>query len=530
MSPPPDRTQRLLGNAAVLAIAQVSGMAVSLLVTPYVLSTIGIEYYGLWILVGSVIAYVGLLQIGLGRGTIRMIAYHAARGEMGVVRRIVSYGVVWHLVAAVALIPVALLVSQFILPHLNVTDELLDTARNVFLLTFAYVFFGAAMRPVWALVVGLERMWLASVATLASQLVYAVAIVILLSQGASIYALPVAAFVQTAFQGFAYYLTGRRLIGRVFGNPFALERPVRRELQRFGGWFQVNNLAQVVNQQTDAILIASFVDVRSVGYYGIGSKIADLVRILPVALLGPLLPAATGIHSEGDEKRILNTVRQGGRLIGLLTLGLAGFVVVTSPLIMKVWLGRSYPHVPAVASLLALAYAVRNLTGVGTTVAAAVGKPRYESEYAVVAMTLNIGATLALVTFFGLYGVVVGTVIGVVGSSAFFLARFHSLMNLPAWEYLGTWLWRLTAATTLAGAPVLLTRLALPASVTEDRGNCALALAGLGVLYLVLMLAGLRLFRFLGSRDLETVRRVLPGPLQPLASLPGVDFLFGGRA
>ena len=138
---------------------------------------------------------------------------------------------------------------------------------------------------------------------------------------------------------------------------------------------------------------------------------------------------------------------------------------------MEVWLGRGYPHVPAVASLLALAYAVRNLTGVGTTVAAAVGKPRYESEYAIVAMTLNIGATLALVTFFGLYGVVVGTVIGVVGSSAFFLARFHRLMNLPAWEYLGTWLWRLTAATTLAAAPVLLIRLALPASVTEDRGK-----------------------------------------------------------
>ena len=129
MSPPPDRTQRLLGNTAVLAIAQVSGMVVSLVVTPYVLSSIGIENYGLWILVGSVLAYVGLLQIGLGRGTIRMIAFHAARGEMGVVRRIVSYGVVWHLVVAVALTPVALLVAQFVLPHLNLSDERLDTAR-----------------------------------------------------------------------------------------------------------------------------------------------------------------------------------------------------------------------------------------------------------------------------------------------------------------------------------------------------------------------------------------------------------------
>jgi O-antigen/teichoic acid export membrane protein len=505
-------------------------MAVSLLVTPYVLSSIGIESYGLWILVGSVLAYVGLLQIGLGRGTIRMIAFHAARGEMGVVRRIVSYGVVWHLVAAVALTPVALLVAYLVLPHLSISDELLDTARTVFLLTFAFGLLAAATRPIWALVVGLERMWMTSVATLTSQLLYAVVMVTLLSQGTGIYALPIAALVQTAFQGLAFYLTGRHLIGRVFGNPFALERPVRRELLRFGGWFQVNNVSRVVNQQTDAILIAGFVDVRSVGYYGIGSKIADLVRILPLTLLGPLLPAATGIHAEGDQQRVASTVRQGGRLVGLLTLSLAGFVVATSPLIMEAWLGRNYPHVPTITTLLVLAYGVNNLTGVGTTVVAAVGKPRYESEYAVLGMLLNIGATLALAPFFGLYGVVVGTVTGVVLSSAYFLVRFHRLMDLSMWEYLGTWLWRVASATALAAAPVFLVRMALPASMTEDRGKGVVALAGLGVLYVALLLAGLRLFRFLGSRDLMTVRRVLPGRLQPLASLPGVDFLFGGKA
>ena len=330
------------------------------------------------------------------------------------------------------------------------------------------------------------------------------------------------------FPGRAYYLTGRRLIGRVFGNPFALERPVRREFLRFGGWFQVNNVSRIVNLQTDAILIATFVDVRSVGYYGVGSKIADLVRILPLTLLGPLLPAATGIHAEGDERRIATTVRQGSRVTGLLTLGLGGFVVATSPLIMEVWLGRSYPDVPTITTLLVFAYGVNNLTGVGTTVVAAVGKPRYESEYAVLAMVLNIGATLVLAPSFGLYGVVIGTVIGVVLSSAYFLARFHRLMEFSVWEYFGTWLWRLASATALAAVPVLRSP-GLPANMTEDRGKGVVALAGLGVLYVVLLLAGLRLFRFLGSRDLVTVRRVLPGRLQPIASTSAVEFLFSGK-
>ena len=524
-----DRTQRLLGNTAVQALAQVSGIAISLLVTPYVLSSIGIENYGLWILIGSVVAYVGLLQIGLGRGTIRFIALHAARQELDVVRKIVSYGVVWHLAAAVALTPLAFLVAQFILPYLNVSDELLGVARNVFLLTFAYVFFGAAIRPLMALIIGLERMWIASLFTFASQLVYGATIVILLTQGAGIYALPLASFVQTAFQGASFYAVGRRLIGPVFGNPFTLDRAVRRDLLRFGTWFQVSNLSRVVNNQTDAILIATWVDIRSVGYYGVGSKIAQLVQILPLALLGPLLPTATGIHAAGDQKKIANTIRQGNRLIGLLTLGLAGFVVATSPLIMAVWLGRTYPHVATITTMLVVAYVVNNLTGIGTTVVSAIGKPRYESEYAVLGMALNIAATVTLAPVFGLYGVLAGTIIGVVLCSVYFLWRFHRLMQLPLWEYLWTWFWRVTLATALAAAPVLALRLILPESVIEHRGESAIALGALGGAYVILILVGLRLFNFLEAGDLATIRRILPVRLRPLASLPAVEFLFGGR-
>ena len=229
---------------------------------------------------------------------------------------------------------------------------------------------------------------------------------------------------------------------------------MRRELLRFGGWFQVNNLAQVVNQQTDAILIASFVNVRSVGYYGIGSKIADLVRTSgrpPRAAIA----AATGIHAEGDERRIVNTVRQGGRLIGLLTLGSRGLrrrdVAADHGGVAGAQLSAcSRGRIPAGARVCGAQPDGRRDYGRRRCRQAPV-----ESEYAVVAMMLNIGATLALVTFFGLYGVVVGTVIGVVGSSAFFLARFHRLMNLPAWDIWDLAL-ALTAATTLAGAPVLL--------------------------------------------------------------------------
>ena len=530
MPEPGDRTRRLFGNAAVLTLAQMSGVLVSLVVTPYILTSIGIKNYGLWILIGSVLAYVGLLQLSLGRGTIRFIALHAERDEYEVVRRIVSYGVAWHLVAAVLLTPVAWLIARYVLPHLSISAGMLNTARTVFLLTFAYVLVAGAVRPLSALLIGLERMWLTSLATIGSQVLYAVSVVGLLVSGAGIYALPIALLLNACALGTTYYVMARKLIGRVFGNPFALDRAVRTDLLKFGSWFQVTNLAGIVNTETDAILIATWVNVESVGLYGISDKIARLVRMVPLALLPPLLPAATGIYAQGNRKKLARTILDSSRMLGFLTVGTAGFVIATSPLIMTTWLGRAYPDVPTITTLLLLAYTVNNLTGVGTTVVAAVGKPRYESEYAVIGMTLNIGATVILAPFFGLYGVIGGTVIGVVLCSVYFIWRFNRIMGLPLWEHTGAWLWRLVVATLIPVAVALLVRLALPDSVSANRWKGFLALAGLGVIYVSLLLVALRIVKFLCARDLAIIRRVLPSRLQPVTSLPAVEFLFGGRA
>jgi O-antigen/teichoic acid export membrane protein len=526
---PADRTRSVLGNTAVVGLGQVSTILVSLLLTPYILHTLGIERFGLWAFLGSIVAFAGLLQLGLGRGSIRFIAFYSERGELDVVRGIVSYGVLWHVAAGFALTPVAWVVGRALLPHLHISRELLSTGEALFPLIFAYVFFAGAVRPLASLLIGLERMWMTSITTLLSQLLYAAAVVVLLSQGAGLYGLLAGAALQTAFQATAYYLTCKRVVGRVFGNPFALDRGVLKEMLKFGGWQQTTGVAALVNRQTDGIVIGSWINVASVGLYDIGNRVAGLIRILPLTLLGPLFPATASIHAKGDEKRLARTVLQASRLLGLLTVGMAGFVLGTAPLIVIVWLGRAYPHVAWITIMLALAYVVNNLTGVGTTVVSAIGKPRYESEYAVLGAGLNIAATLALAPFFGLYGIIGGTVFGIVTCSLYFLWRFHRLMRFSLWEYLGTWLWRLTTATVLAVLVVYALRSALPASLTNARGVGAITLVVLAMIYGVSLLAFLRALRFFNARDLTVMQRVLPSRLHPLTKLTAVEFLFGAR-
>jgi O-antigen/teichoic acid export membrane protein len=522
------RARRLLGNSFSVATEYFAGLAVSLLVMPILLNDVGIEQYGIWVLVSAIVGYIALVQVDVMRGTSRFIAFHAARNELDTVRDIVAFSLSWFSVLAVLLTPAAWLVGTYLLPHLGVPANLSLLARNVFMLAFAHYCVGRILSPLRGLMAGLERFWVASAANVGGYLVYGALVIVLLAEGVGLYSLPIALITRSVFVAAVCYVAGRRLIGRVFGSP-RLDKGVRGALLRFGGWHQVNYGARVVNQETDALLIGAWVNIDSVGHYGIASRLTEFVRVFPLSVLPPLLPAATAIHSEGDSRRLADVVLQAGRLIGLLTLGIAGFVIAANPLILTFWLGTTYPQVWAITALLVAAFGVSNLIQAGATVLSAMGKPRYETEYAVLGAVVNIAATVALGLTFGLYGILAGSLIGAVVSTAYFIWRSHRILQLSVWEYLFDWLWRVTTATLVAALSVYAAWSALPASVTSSRGAAAVGLAALGALYLGLLLAGLRWVRFLNERDLQLVRRVLPVRLQRYVSLRAVEFFFGVR-
>ena len=524
-----DRTRGIVGGALVLMLTQAGSILITLLLTPFMVNQLGLERYGLWVFLFAVVAFAGLLEVSIGRGSVRFIAFYGEHGQYDVVRRIVSYGALMRIGLALVLCPLAWLAGKALLPHANIPDDLVDDAQTLLPFVLGYFFLSATTRLMAALVIAFERTWLAALITFASQILYAALVVLFLLEGLELPGLLLAVSVQSIAQGLGCYVVARRLIGRVFGNPFLLKRKVVIELLRFGGWTQLTNLSTLVNRQVDAVLIGSFIAIDTVGLYDLGNKIAQVARTLPLTLLGPLLPAASRIHAQSDRQRLERTILQGSRLLALMTFGIGGFFVATATLIMTVWLGQSYPDVATIAVLLTLTFVVNNLTGVGTTMVAAIGKPRYESEYAILGMVLNIAATAVLGSIFGLYGIIAGTVFGITTSSIYFIWRFYRLFELPIGEYLFSWLWRLGTATAVASAATYGLRMALPDSMVDNRGNGLAVLVLLALLYAVLLIAGLRVFSFLQRRDLETIERILPGRLRNLTRLSAVEFLFGTR-
>ena len=483
-------------------------LAVAFFLTPFVVHSIGVEAYGLWAVMGSVVNYLGLLDCGVGSGFVKYLAEFLERREHNEVRQVMTFGALFYLGFGLVVLPLVYLLAPHIVIHLRLDARYLTAASNLLVLVVVYFVMSNMLGIFGAFVAAMQRTELGGLIDSFSHLVYAISLVIFLHLQYGVYAIPAAVFCALGAGalikiGFVY-----RTFGNPWSNPFRWERQLLRRVFRFGFWMQVNALTSIINFETDRIILGTFVSVTSAGYYELGNRLSVLDRILPQALLFPLFPATSALDGRQDHDQINVVYLRGTRYMALITFVIAGFLIGAGPQILKVWMGQRLPYVTLIMAALLISYLVNNLTGVGTMIVRATGQPQYEAYYTIVFAIVNVALTLILTPFFGLMGVVGATVIGNIVGSFYFIWLFHRLRGLSWHSAIGSWLWPLTAGTTIASVILWMACEALPATWFDSRIDGFCALGGLGIAYLGLAWALLWILRFWKTEDSKLVHQV----------------------
>lgn len=102
-----DRDRRAIRTGTVGIASQILSHGIRLVVIPLSIALLGVEQYGLWMAVGSVIAWGGVADLGLAPGLINTVATARARGDHAEMRRALStafaaYGAIAATIAALA--------------------------------------------------------------------------------------------------------------------------------------------------------------------------------------------------------------------------------------------------------------------------------------------------------------------------------------------------------------------------------------------------------------------------------------------
>lgn len=365
------RDRQALKTAGAGLVAQVLGYAVRLAVIPLSLKLLGTERYGLWLAVGSLIAWGSIADLGVSPGLVNVVAGASGHADREAMRRHVSTAFAAYAVLAAILALALLAVSQWPgLPGLLGARNP-DLAKETRLLV-AVCGLGFAtsmlMRVIPTACTALQEGYFGSWAYLAGSLASLVLLIPLVWGGGSLlsYTLvmcvpPLAAQVLLGVYLFGWRHPDLRPTFR------SCDRGSLRALWDFGGPLTLHQTANLAVLYSANILIANRLGPAAVSQYSVPYAMFWTLTATAWLIVSPYLPAYAEASARGDWHWIR---RRGLAALAVTTALLGGggaLLVLIGPAAIRLWAGGEIR--PATGLLAALACfcllkAVSNANGV----------------------------------------------------------------------------------------------------------------------------------------------------------------------
>lgn len=398
--------------------SQLIGVAGNLVLTPFVIHGLGIQRYGVFILVVTATGMLTSFDGGVLGAAQRYFAVYAGTDDRrSTTQLLVTFCVVLSGVGIV-MSTAAWFLAPLIVALLHMSDIWRPQAvflfrtlgilcTTLFLHTLFQYVLNARQRYAWS-----------TFSSLLTYALYVVGFVIVIDAGLGL-------------RGVAFIFVGQQVLASLLIVPVALRYLDRRaialvpwaklrSIMSFSGKQQIGGISGLVTSEVDSLVIGGGLSAHALGIYSPGANFANQLTSVAFNGLGP-----AGVHlgnvygSEGED----GTFREFKRLQRLWVMAVTGWTMVamaSSYFGIVAWLGPKFSLAGWICIVLAGGSAIPLTTGLIGTFAVAVGKVGAMMRYGIVSMIVNIAFTIPMVLL-GSLGVVAATAAGMLASAIYMM-------------------------------------------------------------------------------------------------------------
>jgi O-antigen/teichoic acid export membrane protein len=352
-------TTKIFWNMTANTAGTVINMLSGLIVMPYLIRTLGSGTYGLWILIGTMAGYFGVLDLGVSTALGRLVAAHRARGEHDQINQVMSTSFALLLVAFVVVcaatgIALVIFPRVFSVP----SNELLDVRYALILvgLNLALTFPGFTFVGfLW----GHERFDLENAVRIPCLTIRTVLSITALSESMPLMSLGVIVFGVDTLGNLARMVLCFKLDRDLRISWNHVQRRKVRDIFSIGGWMSVISWSRLLTPQIAPTLVGIRIGSAAVTTFVVARQLVAYANMFANTATQVLAPRAIAAHATEAIGTQMALFIEGGRFSyalslffcgGLFCLGLPfihwwqhGSQDAAYPLLLVLVLGESLP-------------------------------------------------------------------------------------------------------------------------------------------------------------------------------------------
>lgn len=172
--------------------------------------------------------------------------------------------------------------------------------------------------------------------------------------------------------------------------------------------------AQVVNVNTDVVMVGAFEGAEAAGLYRVASRGAHAVVFVLVAANTVLQPVVASMYARGEVDRLQAVLTRSVRLVALVALSVTVALIAAGGPLLRGVFGSEFGVAATALAILAVGQLVNALLGSAGTVLMMTGHERDAAVAVGVGAVVNVALNAVLVPLFGIEGAASATAVSVV--------------------------------------------------------------------------------------------------------------------
>ncbi|TAA46798.1 lipopolysaccharide biosynthesis protein [Corallincola spongiicola] len=401
--------QNTFSNVGVLFIK----LAITFVMTPVIVYNLGNYDYGIWEIIGSVLGYMGMLDLGLKPTISRFAARYNAQADRDGMGRVYSTSLVFMLSIGLFLSLVFLIWALFFPESIAAPES--DISRYALLL----MILGAQLMVIFpgyvavSFLEGLQHYQVKNNILLINSLIGAACIYWLITPENGIIVLALINAIGTVTKFLLYFwLLSRPNYGQMRFSRANCHWQTLTELMSFGLKSFVQGAATRISNNADNFVIAFFLGPATIIFYALPANLIRHIRMLIMSITHAFLPFFSDLQAREDSASSQRYYVTASRYVVAIALMLTLCTAALGPDFIAVWIDVSYRE-PArfVLYLLLVTVMVPLFNPLSSRYLTALGEHGILARLAVWSALVSLGLSLSLVHWFGLEGIALASVV-----------------------------------------------------------------------------------------------------------------------
>ena len=390
----------------------------TLLLTPFIIRTLGQAEYGVYKLIVVISGYLLLLDLGISNTVTRFIPKYRVNKDIESEKKFLGITTVFYgIIAFISLligIVLIIVFPYFYAKGLN-ADEI-QLAQKLLFITVLNVVITLASAPFTNVLLAYEKFGVSKLSSII-QIIIRIGLTILClklgmkSIGLCLVTLFTTLLVKLFFVFYAFFVLKIKMTLR------GIEKSFLKGIIGYSILILVQMVATQINMGVDQILIGSMVVNSAIllAIYGLGSQVVNYFQSIGAAFTNVLMPGVVKLVETNDDKEIIsNEMIRIGRFV-FIVLGIIFTVfILCGKQFITLWAGEDYIDAYYVIIILVPAYLLIYPQAIGNQILWAKNMHKEQSFIKLTIVILNIFLTMLLIKISPLIGAAFGTLISLI--------------------------------------------------------------------------------------------------------------------